>query len=605
MLFSEKNIPKLIILMPIITIVILAFILSYSFIEMQNSNYAQESKQLEYDYIKKQKMTLESEMNNIFKYIKYQKDLILNNIKKDMKIHMKAFVKLIEKNDTSQKYIAYIKQNSNDNTDFIIYDYKRKILYKERDVFFEPLIIKKYSSKNEIFILRDETTLYLLKKIPEKNLIIVLKKDIFYKLDDLKNAIARWIELVRFGYGNYFWIYTNTNKLVAHPYRKNEIGTDDTNRKNRKNVHYVQKIVKLAIKNRNGSFFEFFYPKEDNNVSTKKLSYVRLYPEWHWVIGCGIYVDEIQKVISRKNDLLHEKIQKYIKKVLIMALLSILFISIVSIMLSSEINKTFLKYQKRVRKKEEDLKELNNSLHFKIQEALQEAKEKDRAMLHQSRLARMGEMLSMISHQWRQPLNQLNSIMMELETRVMFKKTSEKYLISCVEDATKIIQFMSSSMEDFKNFYKPKKDKEYFYITTACKDAISLIEEYLNSERIVLNFIIKKDIKIVGYKREYSQVILNILLNAKDALMAKNMDKKSITLTIDAKNTSSVVIIKDNAGGIKEDIIGLIFEPYFSTKKIQGTGLGLYMSKMIIEKNMQGRLSVKNDAYGAVFEIIL
>ena len=591
--------------MPIITIVILAFILSYSFIEMQNSNYAQESKQLEYDYIKKQKMTLKSEMNNVFKYIKYQKDLILNNIEKDMKIHMKAFVKLIDKSDSVQKYITYIKQNSNDNTDFIIYDYKRKILYKERDVFFEPLIIKKYSSKDEIFILRDETTLYLLKKIPEKNLIIVLKKDIFYKLDDLKNAIARWIELVRFGNGNYFWIYTNTNKLVAHPYRKDEIGTDDTNIKNRNNVHYVQKIVKLAIKNHNGSFFEFFYPKEDNNVSTKKLSYVRLYPEWHWVIGCGIYVDEIQKVISRKNDLLHEKIQKYIKKVLIMALLSILFISIVSIILSSEINKTFLKYQKRVRKKEEDLRELNNSLYFKIQKALQEAKEKDRAMLHQSRLARMGEMLSMISHQWRQPLNQLNSIMMELETRVMFKKTSEKYLISCVEDATKIIQFMSSSMEDFKNFYKPKKDKEHFYISSACRDAISLIEEYLNSEHIVLNFIVKNDIRVKGYKREYSQVILNILLNAKDALMAKNMDKKSITLTIDIKNTSSVVIIKDNAGGIKEDIIGLIFEPYFSTKKIQGTGLGLYMSKMIIEKNMQGRLSVKNDIYGAVFEIIL
>ena len=103
MLFSEKNIPKLIILMPIITIVILAFILSYSFIEMQNSNYAQESKQLEYDYIKKQKMTLKSEMNNVFKYIKYQKDLILNNIEKDMKIHMKAFVKLIDKSDSVQK----------------------------------------------------------------------------------------------------------------------------------------------------------------------------------------------------------------------------------------------------------------------------------------------------------------------------------------------------------------------------------------------------------------------------------------------------------------------------------------------------------------------
>ncbi|MFK5880598.1 MAG: cache domain-containing protein [Sulfurospirillum sp.] len=605
MLFSEKNIPKLIILTPIFTIVVLAFILSYSFIEMQNSYYVQESKQLEYSYSKKQKMTLKSEMNNIFKYIEYQKNLILGNIKKDMKIQMKAFAKSIEKNNSLQRYITYIKQNSNDNTDFIIYNYKRKILYKEKDIFFEPSIIKKYNGEKEIFVLRDETTLYLLKKIPKKNIIIILKKDIFYKLDDLKNAIARWIELVRFGRGNYFWIYTNTNKLVAHPYRKNEIGVDDTDIKNRNNVHYVQKIVKMAIKNPNGSFFEFLYPKEDSNLSAKKLSYVRLYSEWHWIIGCGIYVDEIKKVIARKNDLLHEKIQKYIKKVLITAILSILFISIMSIMLSREINKTFLKYKKRVRKKEKDLKDLNNSLHYKIQKALKDAKEKDRAMLHQSRLARMGEMLSMISHQWRQPLNQLNSIMMELETRVMFKKTTEKFLILCVEDATKIIQFMSSSMEDFKNFYKPKKDKEHFLISVACKDAISLIKDYLNSAHIVLHFIVKKDKKVNGYKREYSQVILNILLNAKDALMSSGMSKKSITLIIDTKNCSSIVTIKDNAGGIENNIIDLIFEPYFSTKKIQGTGLGLYMSKMIIEKNMQGKLSVKNDAYGAVFEIIL
>jgi len=605
LLFSEKNIPKLIIITPILTIIILSSILSYSFVETQNNYYLQESKQFESTYIKKQKMILTNEMNNIFKYIEYQKKLILNNIKKDMKIQMKAFSRLIKQNNSSQKYMAYIRQNSSDNADFIIYNYKNNLLYKEKDVFFESSIIKNYKNSAEVFISRDETTLYLFKKISKKHIIIILKKDIFYKLDDLKNAIARWIELVRFGNNNYFWIYTNTNKLVAHPYRQKDIGKDDTNIKNKNNIYYVQKMVRRAIKNHNGSFFEFFYPKESSDISTKKLSYVRLYPEWHWVIGCGIYVDEIRKEILKRDKLLHEKIQKYIEKILIVAILSILFISIVSIGISREINKTLLRYKEKVRKKEQDLKELNDSLNFRIQQALKEAKEKDRAMLHQSRLARMGEILSMISHQWRQPLNQLNSIMMELETRVLFKKTTEKFLVSCVEDATKIIQFMSSSMEDFKNFYKPKKDKEFFYISSACKEAISLIKDSLENAQVVLKFIVENDKKIKGYKREFSQVILNLILNARDALVLNNIEKKSITLIITAIDKSSLVIIKDNAGGIENDIKDLIFEPYFSTKGIQGTGMGLYMSKMIIEKNMQGKLSVRNDTQGAVFEILL
>ena len=605
MLFSEKNIPKLIIVTPIFTIIILISILLYLFIESQNNYYFQESKRLELAYTKKQKMILTNEMNNIFKYIEYQKKLILNNIKKDMKIQMKAFSKLIQQNEDSQRYISYIRQNSSDNADFIIYNYENNLLYKEKDVFFESSIIKKYKNNLEVFILRDETTLYLVKKIPKEKIIIILKKDIFYKLDDLKNAIARWIELVRFGNNNYFWIYTNTNKLVAHPYRQKDIGKDDTNIKNRNNIYYVQKMVRRAIKNRNGSFFEFFYPKESNNISTKKLSYVRLYPEWHWVIGCGIYVDEIRKEILKRDELLHERIQKYIEKILIVAILSILFILLVSLGISGEINKTLLRYKEKVRKKEQDLNELNDSLHFRIKKALKEAKEKDRAMLHQSRLARMGEMLSMISHQWRQPLNQLNSVVMELETRVLFKKTTEKFLISCVEDATKIIQFMSSSMEDFKNFYKPEKEKEFFYISAACKETISLVKRPLENAQVALEFIVENDRKIKGYKREFSQVILNLILNARDALELNNIEKKSITLIITVRDKFSLVIIKDNAGGVKDDIIDLIFEPYFSTKGIQGTGMGLYMSKMIIEKNMQGKLSVRNDAKGAVFEILL
>ena len=226
-------------------------------------------------------------------------------------------------------------------------------------------------------------------------------------------------------------------------------------------------------------------------------------------------------------------------------------------------------------------------------------------MLHQSRLARMGEMLNMISHQWRQPLSQLAGIIMELETAIIFKKANEKFLLNSTKDATKVIQFMSLTIEDFRNFFKPEKNKEKFYIYKACKDAVYLINDSLNNQNINLEFIVKNDRLITGYKREYSQVILNLLVNAKDALIINDIKLPSIKLTIDTEYNTSKVTVEDNAGGIPEKLTDTIFEPYFSTKSSQGTGLGLYMSKMIIEKNMQGTLTVQNTEDGAIFKIIV
>ncbi len=464
-MFSEKNIPKLIILTPIFTIIILVSLILYSFIKTQQNYFLQESAQLEKNYIKKQKVILQEEIGNVFNYIEYHKNLMINNTKKNMQIQMKTFAKLIYEQEFSpQRYKTYIKQNENENSDFIIYDQTTSDIIKNKNVFFHLDKIYDFKNNNKHFVLEDETTLYLFEKIPDKNIIIVLKKDIFYNLDDLKYSIARWIELIRFENNNYFWIHTNTNKLVAHPYRQGEIGEDDTKKIDGENTFFVQKSVKLAIKNPNGSFFEFFYPKPNEYKSSNKLSFVRLYKDWNWIIGCGIYLDEIQKEILNKKQALEKKIDRYIQITVVITFFLILAISFLSILISQQINKTFKEYQDKVKKNEASLKDLNQNLHNKIELAIKEAKQKDRAMLHQSRLARMGEMLSMISHQWRQPLSQLAGIMMELETTVAFKQANEKFLLSCANDATKIIQFMSLTIEDFKNFFKPEKDKEDFYI---------------------------------------------------------------------------------------------------------------------------------------------
>ncbi|NQY22902.1 MAG: cache domain-containing protein [Campylobacteraceae bacterium] len=606
-MFTEKNLPKLIILTPIITIIILFMVILYYFIKSQNDYFVKESHLLEQEYINKQKVVLQNEVSGIFDYINYHKKLMIKNIKKDMKLQMQAFIYLLEEQTNDEKYMQYINQNVNARTDFLIYD-KKKLL-KNTSVFFNMNNLinfqKNMQTKKQSFIFVDETDLYLFKYLKNKDIIIILKKDIFYNMDDLKYSIARWVEFIRFGRNNYFWIHSNTNKLIAHPYRQEDINKDDTHLKDGKGTFYIQQNIKLAMKNHQGNFSEYYWNKPKEKEKIKKLSFVKLYKEWNWVIGTGIYMDEIQKVIITKKKRLEEKIDKYIEVTIGITILLLLFMSFLSVMVSQKINKTFKGYQDKVHKKELKLKDLNQNLHSKIALALKEAQEKDRAMLHQSRLARMGKMLNMISHQWRQPLSQLAGIMMELETTVAFKKANNQFVLTCASDATKIIQFMSLTIDDFKNFFKPEKNKEYFYVSSACNEAISLIKDSLINENIRLHLDIKNDKKIKGYKREYAQVILNFLVNAKDALLSKKIKDAHITLSIDTKDNRSIVSVKDNAQGIIEENMDLIFEPYFSTKKAQGTGLGLYMAKMIIETNMQGKLSVHNDENGAVFKIVI
>ena len=609
-MFSEKNIPKLIIATPIFSILILAAILLYSSIKTQNEYFKEESKEFEKEYIQKQKFILQEEIQNIFNYIEYNKSLMIENIKSEIKNDIKLLLKDSKKKATFNKsYKSVIEEYRRNKSDLIIYNLKNNTFIKNKDVFFNDNIFKKaitrVKKEKELFLFDDETDLYYFEYNLSKNIIIIIKKDTYEKFDNLKYSIARWIEFTRFGNNNYFWIHTNTNKLVAHPYRKSDINKDDTYKKDLKGTLFIQKLVRLAIEKENGGYLKYSWPKPNEIEGSKKIAFVKLYKEWNWIIGCGIYIDEIEKVLLNKKNALVQKNNRFIQLTIIIAFLLIIFISLLSILISQQINKTFQEYQEKVNRKELKLKDLNQNLHIKIDDAIQEVKEKDRAMLHQSRLARMGEMLNMISHQWRQPLSQLAGIIMELETAIIFKKANEKFLLNSTKDATKVIQFMSLTIEDFRNFFKPEKNKEKFYIYKACKDAVYLINDSLNNQNINLEFIVKNDRLITGYKREYSQVILNLLVNAKDALIINDIKSPSIKLTIDTEDNTSKVTVEDNAGGIPENLSDTIFEPYFSTKSSQGTGLGLYMSKMIIEKNMQGKLTVQNSEDGAIFKIIV
>ena len=259
-----------------------------------------------------------------------------------------------------------------------------------------------------------------------------------------------------------------------------------------------------------------------------------------------------------------------------------------------------------LKKTQQELLELNDKLENKIKIQVEKNRHKDKLMFQQNRLAQMGEMISMIAHQWRQPLNNLFMLNQSISLKYKMKKLDDDIMEYFKENSKKQITQMSKTIDDFRDFFKPEKEKVEFVINDVIKDTIDIIKPVIDKNSIEFVFDCDDDIIAIGYPNEFGQVIINIINNAKDVLIAKDIKDKKITISCTKNNNHIDIKISDNAGGIPEDIMDNIFDPYFSTKEEKnGTGLGLYMTKIIIEDHMHGKLSVSNNKDGAVFKIEL
>ena len=261
--------------------------------------------------------------------------------------------------------------------------------------------------------------------------------------------------------------------------------------------------------------------------------------------------------------------------------------------------------EKSLAEKQRILEEVNVNLEQRVAGAVTELRNKDQMVILQGRQAAMGEMIGNIAHQWRQPLNTLGLIVQGMLFNFRLSRMDEEDIESSVKKAMDIIFHMSRTIDDFSNFFKPDKEKRQFAVNTSIFKTLSLIEPSMTDMNIYINVDRVSESFINGYENEYSQVLLNILLNSRQAFEGCGIDRQRvITITASDVIDKSVVTITDNAGGIPEDIIDKIFDPYFTTKgPDKGTGIGLYMSKAIIEKSMGGRLTVRNTADGAEFRI--
>ncbi|TKX32461.1 ATP-binding protein [Campylobacter aviculae] len=297
------------------------------------------------------------------------------------------------------------------------------------------------------------------------------------------------------------------------------------------------------------------------------------------------------------------KQENIIKKSFYEALMLSLFLILIILLI---LHYGFKVLIKRLEVSENSLRHLNANLEQEIQTELKKRREQERMLMHQSRLASMGEMIGNIAHQWRQPLTELSAIITHLGLMIELKKLDYENFKKQEKSAENLISYMSKTIDDFRNFFKPNASKTIFYIEETLDKTLKLLESSLKEHSIKVEKDFSEKIEFYGFQTQFSQAILNILCNAKDILIERKIENPCIKISLIRKNQSIIIKIKDNGGGITISPIEKIFEPYISSKHANiGTGIGLYMSKVIIEKNFKGNLYANNKNNGAEFIISL
>jgi signal transduction histidine kinase len=275
-----------------------------------------------------------------------------------------------------------------------------------------------------------------------------------------------------------------------------------------------------------------------------------------------------------------------------------------------------LRYQK-------ELEDINKNLQSIVELEITKRRRHEELLMEKMRLAEIGEMIGSIAHQWRQPLNTLGILIQDIQDAREFGELTEKYISDVVASSMQQIDYMSKTVDDFRDFFKPSKTKEVFDVKRSVEQVLSIVRAQLLNNSITctvtcecetlgqsiidsdtLVYCEDHDMNVLGYPNEFKQVLLNLISNSKDALIGR--EERRIEISIKRHGGSIRLNVEDTGGGIPADILGRIFDPYFTTKgDTGGTGIGLYMSKAIIESNMKGSLAVENTGKGCRFTILM
>lgn len=311
-------------------------------------------------------------------------------------------------------------------------------------------------------------------------------------------------------------------------------------------------------------------------------------------VGVHLRLRHLAKELQESNELLESRVEERTQA-----------LAQINCALEKEVAERKLA-QETLALKQGELEELNTSLERRVAEEVEKNLLKDRILFHNARLSAMGELLNNVAHQWRQPLN---SIALMLQGCIMESREAQlerESVKGCVDRCMEQVGYLSKTINLFQSFFMPEEQTREFDPCETVEKAVSLVRPSYQQNSIEMRVVNRGAVVMNGFCTAFSQAFLSILNNAKEVLVERGTPQPRIVITCSSQDGRNLIAVSDNGGGIDEGIMDKIFDPYFSTKfGSRGTGLGLYMAKMVIEKSMRGRLSARNTAEGAEFIIEL
>lgn len=281
-----------------------------------------------------------------------------------------------------------------------------------------------------------------------------------------------------------------------------------------------------------------------------------------------------------------------------------LLAAVVAIVVMAGLTYKYRRLDELVRLRTAELETFNQRLQEEITKAVEKNRTQEKILMHQAKMAEIGSMVESIAHQWRQPLNILGLSMTRLNINMSLGNHND--MSKVIEIVEQQIDYMSQTIDDFRNFFKQDRLQTKVNVHHLITEVETLLGPLLASKKIVLIKKIDPMVEILVYHNELKQVLINIVNNAREAIEYTKSKKRQITVTCINDKHHCTISIEDSGGGVPHHIVDKIFDPYFTTKfESQGTGIGLYMAKMIIEKHCLGKLNIYNTANGACFEIRL
>jgi len=605
---SNKLIPYLIVIVPLVLVLSVSFFITTFYLNKVESYFAQAKENSIKDYINLQKAQSEQMINQLTLLFEYTNNRVEPRIEKELKNEVDLAYKIAHKiynKYRGKKSSKEIKQRIKDSLSEMVFNntsghifvtdfsgnailngshLKDKDIANYRDADNRAIIleeIQKVRKRKEGFLhsnryKENEKEIIYVKDLEIYNWYIGSSNLVKKGRVKLKANLLEMIKSIPIETSDFIGVYENDKKLYLS--NEFEIKIQELDKDGKWHKHQIK---------------NYYY-------------FTRYYTEFNWSLVYGFNTTSMSKQAKKKHEELELMLANELEFIVKASAFIIMFVVLLSLLLSFKINKIFKNYQKEVESRTKELEELNLSLEVRVQKEVSAHREKDKMLTQSAKMAEMGDMLSMIAHQWRQPLNQMSYVVMNIESAYEYDELTEEYLNAKVKEANELLEFMSVTIDDFKNYFSPDKAQTKEQISSVIEQAISLIKKTLDSENIELELSFNAQSQVLIYKNEFIQVVLNLIKNARDVLHDKQVENPKII--IETKDTDSGVEVSfiDNGMGIKEDILEKIFEPYFSTKdEKNGTGLGLYMSKMIVEGHLGGELSVVNAKDGASFKIKL